>query len=411
MAEYIAGATAFTLTGDLPVHKVGMADSREGYESTNYQTRSEAIVESRGVRQHLRQMTLDLPIGLPPISIQVSSEEIDLGRKLFFDRRLSKNSTLSCAMCHIPEQGFTQNELSTPVGHMGKGVRRNVPSLYNVAFVERLFLDGREKSLATQVWSPLLAPNEMANPNRGHVIAKLRADDQYVAQFEDLYKEGLSEDTLGRALAAYQKAILSGDSHFDRWYFGGRESVLSGDNYPDDAIRGFEIFREKGCDSCHAIGKDNALFTDSRFYNTGVGYLRYRRSSQPMEVQLAPGIFVKPAVFVETETFLDDGRAEVTGKTGDRWRYRTPTLRNVELTSPYMHDGSIATLEDVMKFYSQGGGGDPKQDPRIGSFVLSQGEQASLIAFLRTLTSSNVDALVSDARSIAIGDEISSTGF
>jgi len=140
-------------------HRVGLADSRIGYESEAYRTDSKVVIEVSGIRQDLDKLSHEAPLGLPKVGESATAAEIDLGRQLFFDRRLSANDTLSCAMCHIPEQGFTQNELATPVGHQGKGVRRNVPSLYNVAFVQKLFLDGRESSLVEQIWSPLLAHN------------------------------------------------------------------------------------------------------------------------------------------------------------------------------------------------------------------------------------------------------------
>jgi cytochrome c peroxidase len=313
-------------------------------------------------------------------------------------------------MCHIPEQGFTQNELATPVGHLGKGVRRNVPSLYNVAYTGVLFLDGRETSLEDQIWSPLLAVNEMANPSREAVLKKLASNADYRAQFNALYPAGLTEESVGRALAAYQRALLSGDSPFDRWYFvdqmttGTGDPRESGKPYPPLAEEGFAVFQKKGCASCHRLNESNALFTDSQFHNTGTGFRRYGRALRPPKVQLAPGVYVVPTVDAETETFTDEGRFEVTGNPADRWRYRTPSLRNVALTAPYMHDGSLATLESVVKFYADGGGGDPMQDPRTSHLRLSQQEQSALVAFLRTLTSDHVDALVSDARSVVIGE-------
>ena len=389
-------------------HRVGLADSRVGYESASYVTDSKGVIQTLGERQPLFELSVNPPLGLPAVPTHLDPAEIDLGRQLFFDRRLSKNETLSCAMCHIPEQGFTQNELATPVGHLGKGVRRNVPSLYNVAFAEDLFLDGREQSLEAQIWSPLLAENEMANESREAVLAKLASNRLYRARFAETFDEGLTERTLGRALAAYQRALLSGDSPFDRWYFGGEEvSAKTGrvaNGYPALAARGFAVFQDKGCASCHHINDSSALFTDGQFHNTGTGYRRAGRALRPPSVQLAPGIFVVPTVDAETETFTDDGRYEVTGREADKWRYRTPSLRNVALTSPYMHDGSITTLEGVVAFYAEGGGGDPAQDPRTRSVQLTQSDQVALVAFLRTLTSSHVDALVSDARSVAIGE-------
>ena len=328
--------------------------------------------------------------------------EIDLGRQLFFDRRLSANDTLSCAMCHIPEQGFTQNELATPVGHQGKGVRRNVPSLYNVVFVQQLFLDGRESSLVEQIWSPLLAHNEMANQDRQSVIAKIATIETYAQQFEGLYSGGLSEHSLGLALAAYQRALLSGDSDFDRWYF--EDGALSIDHYSAEAALGFALFQEKGCIDCHQMGDNVSLFSDGGFYNTGIGYLRQQRGVELDKVQLAPGVYVVPLVSAETETFIDDGRAEVTGQSEDRWQYRTPSLRNVAITFPYMHDGSLPTLESVVAYYAGNGSKDPLQDVRISDMTITVDEQQALVAFLRTLTSNQVDALVSDARSVEIGE-------
>ena len=403
-------AYAFAAT-DAPsadgAHTVGLADSRVGYESVSYVTDSKVVIQTLGKRQPLYVLSMNPPLGLPRVSRRLDPEEIDLGRQLFFDRRLSRNETLSCAMCHIPEQGFTQNELATPVGHLGKGVRRNVPSLYNVAFAENLFLDGREQSLEEQIWSPLLAENEMANDSREAVLAKLALDARYMARFAEVFSEGLTEASLGSALAAYQRALLSGDSAFDRWYFGGATAVgigLVAEDYPALAARGFTVFQDKGCASCHRLSDSSALFTDGEFHNTGTGYRRAGRAVRPASVQLAPGVFVVPTVDAETETFTDDGRYEVTGREVDKWRYRTPSLRNVALTSPYMHDGSIATLEEVVAFYAEGGGGDPAQDPRTRSVQLTESDQEALVAFLQTLTSSHVDALVSDARSVTIGE-------
>ena len=417
-ALYLGGLSVFCLplidvfaATDTPftdeVHTVGLADSRVGYESASYVTDSKVVIQTLGERQQLFELSVNPPLGLPPATSQLDPAEIDLGRQLFFDRRLSINETLSCAMCHIPEQGFTQNELATPVGHLGKGGRRNVPSLYNVTFAENLFLDGRERSLEAQIWSPLLAENEMANESREAVLAKLALNARYKARFAETFDEGLTESTLGRALAAYQRALLSGDSPFDRWYFGGERSTGLGsgvEGYPALAARGFAVFQDKGCASCHRINDSSALFTDGQFHNTGTGYRRVGRALRPPSVQLAPGVFVVPTVDAETETFTDDGRYEVTGLEADKWRYRTPSLRNVALTSPYMHDGSIATLEGVVAFYAKGGGGDPAQDSRTRSVQLMQADQEALVAFLRTLTSSHVDALVSDARSVTIGE-------
>ena len=404
-AEVSGAETAQALPSD---HRVGLADSRVGYESQAYVTDSKGVIVSLGQRQSLHRLSETPPLGLPQLASPLQAGEINLGRQLFFDRRLSVNETLSCAMCHIPEQGFTQPGLAPPVGRLGGGGRRSVPSLYNVAYTGVLFLDGRETSLEDQIWSPLLAVNEMANPSREAVLKKLASNADYRAQFNALYPAGLTEESVGRALAAYQRALLSADSPFDRWYFSDQmaagDAKVTGALYPPLAKAGFAVFEEKGCASCHRLNEADALFTDSQFHNTGTGFRRYGRALRPPKVQLAPGVYVVPTVDAETETFTDEGRFEVTGNPADRWRYRTPSLRNVALTAPYMHDGSLTTLESVVKFYADGGGGDPMQDPRTSRLRLSQQEQSALVAFLRTLTSDHVDALVSDARSVVIGE-------
>lgn len=386
-------------------HRVGLADDREGYERTDYSTRSEAVLTQKGARLPLAQLANQAPLGLPPLPEVLDEREVDLGRRLFFDRRLSANANLSCAMCHVPEQGFTQNELATPVGDEGRGGRRNAPSLYNVGYQKALFWDGREGSLEAQVWSPLLARNEMANSSRQAVLSRLQNIPELRNAFSVLYPDGLTESTLGRAMAAYQRSLSSAGSAFDQWYFGAESGDSDAAPSLDPlAYRGFSVFQETGCQSCHRVGKDHALFTDHDFHNTGTGHQRVLRGSQPQQVQVAPGVFINLTVSVETETFTDDGRIEVTGNADDQWRYRTPSLRNVALTAPYMHDGSLGTLEAVVAFYNRGGGNDPNRDPRIRPLGLSDRDQQALVAFLESLTAANVDALVSDARSVAVGD-------
>ena len=387
-------------------HRVGLADHRGGYESSDYATESEAILEHLGARLPLASLASSPPLGLPTLTEPLQAEEVNLGRTLFFDRRLSANANLSCGMCHVPEQGYTQNELATPVGDEGRGGRRNAPSLYNIAFQQALFWDGRETSLEAQVWSPLLARNEMANPDRETVIKRLADIPAYRTAFDSVYEDGLTEATLGRALAAYQRALVSADSAFDRWYFDNPDYPEPIPGFDGQAAKGFQVFTEQGCSSCHTLGRSDGLFTDGGFHNTGTGFLRNQRGHRPQRVQVAPGIYVVPQVDVETEVFTDDGRVEVSGDSADQWRYRTPSLRNVALTAPYMHDGSLTSLAAVVAFYVGGGGGDPNQDARIRPLTISQDQQAALVAFLESLTASNVDALVADARSAAIGDRL-----
>ena len=386
----------------------GPGDVRDGYERPDYQTNSASLASRRGTEADLLAVLESPPLGLPPIPVPednpITAEKVQLGRKLFFDRRLSANNTVSCAMCHIAEQGFSQNELRLPVGVEGKTVRRNAPTIYNSAYLDRVFHDGREISLENQVWAPLLADNEMGNVSIGVVIERILALDDYAEQFDRAFGRGPDVQTVGMAIASYERVLVSGDSPFDRWYFGGDTESLS-----DSAQLGFEIFRGKGrCVACHTVTEQFALFSDGLFHNTGIGYFATMRPDDgKLDVPLAPGRIERVesdlARTTGAQSFRDLGRYEVTGDPDDRWKYRTPALRNVALTAPYMHDGSLPTLRDVVLFYNKGGVPNEVLDPLITPLGLSDGEIDDLLAFLRSLTGSNVDALVADAHAAPIG--------
>ncbi len=341
---------------------------------------------------------LGLPAPPQPAAL-TTPEAVALGRKLFLDRRLSGNGTMSCAMCHVPEQGFAQNGLATSVGSAGRSLRRNAPTLLNVAFHAHLFHDGRETSLEAQAWSPLLAENEMANASAGDVVARVAALPDYAGRFERAFAGApVSRATIGRALAAYQRSLVAGGSRFDRWWFGGDKSAMS-----DEERRGFHLFRFRaGCAQCHSVDDDHALFTDQRFHNTGTGHDRAAALERPVRVELAPGLVAevtREALLRFGEKPADDlGRMEVTRDPADRWKYRTPSLRNVALTAPYMHDGSLATLEEVVAFYDRGGGADPDRADYLFPLGLSDADRRALVAFLKTLTGSNVGTLANEAR-------------
>ena len=383
-------------------------DDRSGYDSKDYTTRSRALELRRGKQANLLELIETPPLGLPavPGTGTTDAAQIELGRKLFYDRRLSLNDTFSCAMCHVPDQGFTSNEIATAVGIEGRSVRRNSPTIYNVAYAGLLFHDGREDRLEQQIWGPLLARNEMGNPSVGYVLNKIRRIDDYDGLFEAAFDgRGVSMATLGSALASYQRALVSGDSAFDRWYYGGEANALS-----KPAQRGFELFSGKAaCSACHLIGKDSALFMDNRLHNTGLGY-RESMGIRPQKqlVQVAPGVVLE----IDRDIIdrvgepapADLGLYEVTQNPYDRWKYKTPGLRNVELTAPYMHNGSLSTLRDVVEFYNAGGVPNEGLSPLIRPLDLNAQEQDDLVQFLESLTGSNVDTLVADAFAAPIGD-------
>jgi len=342
-------------------------------------------------------------LGLPSApGANDSPAQVELGRKLFMDRRLSRNGTMSCGMCHVPEQGFAVNELATAVGIEGRSLRRNAPTVLNVGFNESFFHDGRAATLEEQAWGPLLAHDEMGNPSREEVVARIAALIDYAEPFRKAFAgQALSAQSIAIALAAYQRSLVAAGSRFDRWYFGGETHALN-----EEEKRGFVVYRGKAqCNACHKLGRQHALFTDEAFHNLGVGLPEPGRKKADVEVALAPGVGTRISqdvlATISAPVEPDLGRFEVTKSETDRFAYRTPTLRNVELTAPYMHDGSLATLRDVVDFYDRGGNQNPGLDPLMGPLYLSEQDKRALVAFLRTLTAPNVADLAAAARAAA----------
>ncbi len=384
-------------------------DDKTGYAAADYATHSAALNQRIGKPADLYRLARKPGLGLPPVPTPrenpLTREKIALGRKLFYDRRLSLNQTFSCAMCHVPEQGFTSQEQATAIGIEGRTVRRNAPTLYNVAYLTRLFHDGRESSLENQVWGPFLAANEMGNPSVGAVLDKLRALPDYRGLFEQAFRRGPTMDTVGEALASYERTLNTGDSPFDRWRYGKAADALS-----PPAQAGYALFTGKaGCSQCHHIGERTALFTDNRMHNTGIGYAEsMQREPETTRVQVAPGVAFDLAAAslgqVAEARPSDLGQYEITQNPADRWRYRTPSLRNVALTAPYMHHGGLATLREVVAFYNRGGVPNENLDPLVKPLNLNEEEEAALVAFLEALTGSNTGALVADAWSAPVGE-------
>jgi cytochrome c peroxidase len=338
-------------------------------------------------------------LGLPPLPAPApSAAKVELGRALFFERRLSVNGTLSCAMCHLPGEGFTSNAVRTSVGMEGVSLRRNAPTLLNVAYVQHLFHDGRAATLEEQALMPITHPDEMANPDIGAVVARVARWPEYRARFRRAFGDARpSAVRIADALAAYQRTLLAGDSRFDRWRYGGQAQALTAQER-----RGFELFVAQGCVACHALGEHHALFTDHAFHNVGVQARSEALRDGDLRVQLIPGLsaLITPAQIrrVGVADSADLGRQEVTQRPTDARAFRTPSLRNVALTAPYMHDGSFATLEDVLDFYVAGGTpADPLQDPRIRPLPMDRADRDALVAFLKTLTASRLTRAGSEA--------------
>ncbi len=389
-----------------PLYQAG--DHKTGYEGADYKTQSIDLSSRSGQEIDLIQYAQHPPSGLPEVLVpkdnKLDRKKIQLGRKLFYDRRLSLNNTFSCAMCHIPEQGFSNNEMATAVGIEGRTVRRNSPTLYNVAYAKLLFHDGRENMLEQQVWGPFLAHNEMGNPSVGFVIDKINSSRDYDGLFKKLFGRGPSMETIGKAISSYERTLNSANSDFDRWFYGKQQSLTKSEK------RGFNLFNGKAeCSRCHLINKDFALFMDGQLHNTGIGYQQaMQKQAGQLRVQVAPGVFVE----VENEIIdsiserepNDLGRYEITQNPDDRWKYKTPSLRNIALTSPYMHNGVFTTLQQVVEFYNQGGIANENLDPLIKPLGLSAQEMNDLVEFLKSLTGDNVSQLVSDAFAAPVGE-------
>lgn len=374
--------------------------------------KAEQVDPSPGRDQAALDRIANPPLGLPNVPIPADNvptiEKVQLGRKLFFDQRLSHSGKLSCGSCHLPDQGFTVNESATPAGHDGAILRRNAPTLLNVAYQRSIFLDGRQTSMEKQALEPFVEPDEMANPSIDAVILKIRRLPDYKGQFERAFGKGPSPERIGQAIASYERTLLAADTPFDRWHFGQQEDAV------DAAVKkGFELFKGKaGCAACHVLDRQDALFTDHRFHDDGIGWIPSRdigASRRLAPAQTASGGRAEAEYDVDNHVKRlppsDMGRFEVTKEFIDVFRYRTPSLRNIALTAPYMHDGSIRTLQKVVAYYNDGGFRHFGIDPLVRRLRLNSDEQEALVAFLKSLTATNIGELIVDASSEAMNPD------
>lgn len=327
-------------------------------------------------------------LGLPNLSLPANNpqtaEKIMLGKLFFHDPRFSADGTVSCASCHQDGKGFTDG-LPQAVGINAQIGNRNTPTILNAAFYKTLFVDGRADSLENQALEPLLNPAEHGLKNAENLIALVRADKNYAKLLSKIFAVAISDisvDHVTKAIAAYERTLVSGNSPFDRYLFASDKSALSA-----SAQRGLVVFQDKGnCVTCHEISWNNALFTDNRFYNIGVGFKRLEPKLPKILPLLQGGKNLDEATLTD-EQRSELGRFNVTKQLEDLGKFKTPTLRNIALTAPYMHDGSMKTLEEVVEHYDKGG--EPSQfiDRKIFPLHLTPQEKQDLIAFMQALTS------------------------
>ena len=305
----------------------------------------------------------ELP-SIPPVYAETPTPEVWLGTQLFFDPRLSKGNRLSCASCHKPQLGFTDG-LPRARGYNGAYLLRNTPTLLHVDKLGSYDWDGSVAHLEDQILSEIKNPDIM-NMDLESLIQKLNHIPGYVQQFQALYGTPVMEIGIARAMAAFQRTLITKPAPIDRYLVGERRAISV------TARRGMELFQGKArCALCHK-GFD---FTDSDFHNIGVPTLPYANES-------------KSFGFRKTKPLLDQdvGRFGVTGQIEDRGAFKTPTLRNITQTGPYMHNGVFKTLEEVLVFYRNGGVRNASLDVEMKPINLTSLEIQDIIDFMETMT-------------------------
>src|SRR5712672_461577 len=312
---------------------------------------------------------------------------VALGQKLFFEPRLSGDGTVACATCHDPAQAFTDGR-PVSVGIHGSVGQRNAPTVLNALYNKTQFWDGRVNTLEQQAALPITNPFEMGSASIGDAVSRITGDKDYQTQFMQAFGRDVNEQDMLSAIAAYERTLASFDSPFDHFIAGDANAIS------DSAKRGWELFNTKArCQLCHTLAenqRDATLFIDNDFHNIGVGILRHHVAplAQQAERELAQGHLADIDTAAITSEMAVLGRFLVTRKQSDIASFKTPGLRNVLVTGPYFHDGSMQTLWDVMDHYNKGDGiTNPWLDKDMQPLALNEPEIDDVVAFLASLTS------------------------
>ena len=324
--------------------------------------------------------------GIVPADNQTTPERIELGRKLFFDLHLSKDGTVACATCHNVAKGFTdQRPVSEGIG--GQLGRRNAPTTLNALFFQEFFLDGRAPSLEAQAKLPIVNPIEMGQPSGDAVVQAIAGDPTYPPLFQKAYGRPPNYEDIGRAIAAFERTLVFLGSPFDRFLAGDSEAIS------DQAKQGWVLFNGKArCMSCHALNPSNPIGTDNRFHNIGVAARHQnfnelaKKALQALQgAQGKAGLEAVDHLALETD-MSELGRFMVTKYRSDIGGFKTLQLSNAGVTPPYMHDGSMQTLWDVLDHYNKGGEANAYLDGGIEPLALSESEIDAVVTLLFSMT-------------------------
>lgn len=334
---------------------------------------------------------LKLPPGvLEPIIPEdnpLSVEKVALGKTLYFDKRLSVDNTISCAACHDPRLGFADGKKVAEGIQQKKGARSS-PTTLNTAFLDAQFWDGRASSLEEQVKGPLVNPVEMGMPSHDVLVTKLRKIAEYRRGFQEVFgTEDFTIDHVAKAIASFERTLNTFNSPFDR-FIGGDKGAMS-----PSAQRGWELFQGKArCITCHEFNTAYPFFTDNKFHNIGVAMKAVNFEALARRAAVETDV----ARLTREPGAAELGRYLVTKQPKDIGAFKTPGLREIAHTAPYMHDGSEPTLESMIDFYDKGGAPNPNLDGGMRPLGLTVEERKDLVEFLKALTSDDLPRLVKD---------------
>jgi cytochrome c peroxidase len=355
--------------------------------SANLSSEAEPLAQPKSLQQ------VGLPVAMTrekiPADNPQTPEKISLGQKLFSDRRLSVDGTVSCSTCHDPARAFTDGK-PTSVGVKGRVGQRNAPTVLNALYNKTQFWDGRVNTLEEQAALPIVNRVEMGRPNLDAAVAQIATVKEYRQAFQRAFGRQPNGPDLLRAIASYERTQLAFDSPFDHFIAGDKNAI------DDSAKRGWELFNNKArCNKCHALTdtqRDVTLFTDNDFHNIGIGIIRHNvvalaRQAEQLINSGDTSAIDRAAIQTDMSAL---GRFLVTKKEKDIASFKTPDIRNVLMTAPYFHDGSQETLWDVIDHYNKGDGlQNPHLDEDIQPLALTESDIDDLVAFMASLTSAN----------------------